>query len=342
MWPASFKVKMALSKVVSNEVPKLKLNNGRMMPAIALGTYLGFDKNGVVKSQNKQFRDVIMNAIDIGYRHIDTAYIYETEEEIGEAIRMKIDEGVINRDDMFVTTKIWNTFHKREQVPMVLKKSLDKMGLTYVDLYLMHWPMALNEDYTFSDVDFMETWRGMEDAQNLGLVKSLGVSNFNAEQLKRVIEEGTIKPVAIEIEVHPQNIQKDMIENASSEGLVVMGYSPLGSLVSRYGVQSPGPKMDDPVLVEIAKKYNKTTPQVVLRWLVDRNVVPVSKSVNLERLKENISIFDFKLEEQEIEKINQFDGHIRYTFPTFWQTHPYYPFEKVDNPINDPFIKTYK
>ncbi|XP_068621864.1 aldo-keto reductase AKR2E4-like isoform X2 [Battus philenor] len=333
---------MALSKVVSNEVPKLKLNNGRMMPAIALGTYLGFDKNGVVKSQNKQFRDVIMNAIDIGYRHIDTAYIYETEEEIGEAIRMKIDEGVINRDDMFVTTKIWNTFHKREQVPMVLKKSLDKMGLTYVDLYLMHWPMALNEDYTFSDVDFMETWRGMEDAQNLGLVKSLGVSNFNAEQLKRVIEEGTIKPVAIEIEVHPQNIQKDMIENASSEGLVVMGYSPLGSLVSRYGVQSPGPKMDDPVLVEIAKKYNKTTPQVVLRWLVDRNVVPVSKSVNLERLKENISIFDFKLEEQEIEKINQFDGHIRYTFPTFWQTHPYYPFEKVDNPINDPFIKTYK
>ncbi|CAK1593100.1 unnamed protein product [Parnassius mnemosyne] len=320
------------------EVPKLKLNNGKMMPAIALGTYLGFGQNGTIKSQNKKLRNVVMRAIDIGYRHFDTAFIYETEEEIGEAIRMKIDEGVVKRDDIFVTTKLWNTHHKREQVPLVLKQTLDIMGLNYVDLYLMHWPIGLNEDYTFSNVDFMETWRGMEDAQRLGLTKAIGVSNFNAEQLKRVIEEGSIKPAAIQIEIHPQITQADLIEYARSEGIVVMGYSPFGSLVMRFGMQFPGPKMDDPVLVEIARKYNKTTAQVILRWQVDRNVVPVPKTVNYERLKENIDIFDFKLEQQEIDKINQYDSHVRYTFPTFWQTHPYYPFEKVDNPLSDPFI----
>ncbi|XP_050359244.1 aldo-keto reductase AKR2E4-like isoform X2 [Nymphalis io] len=320
-------------------VPKYKLNNGRDIPAIALGTFLGFDEHGMTKSQNKQLRNVILEAIDIGYRHFDTASVYETEGEIGEAVRMKIKEGVVQREDIFLTTKLWNTQHKREQVMKALQETLQKMELNYVDLYLMHWPIALNDDYTHSDVDYMETWRGMEDVQRLGLAKSIGVSNFNKEQLQRVLQEGSIKPVVIQIEIHPQIIQKELVDYAQSQDIVVMGFSPFGSLVMRYGMQFPGPKLDNPVLMEIANKYKKTTPQVVLRWLVDRNIIPIPKTTKHKRLEENINIFDFELTSEEIAMINRFDSKTRYTFPSFWQTHPHYPFESIENPIADPFVK---
>ncbi|XP_013186405.2 aldo-keto reductase AKR2E4 [Amyelois transitella] len=323
----------------ASEVPKLKLNNGAEMPAIALGTFLGFDQNGPVKSENKHLRDVVMEAIDVGYRHFDTATIYNTEDEVGEAINMKIRDGKVKREDVFVTTKLWNTQHKREQVTEALKTSLEKLGLDYVDLYLMHWPLGLNDDYTHSSVDFMETWRGLEDVVNQGLAKGIGVSNFNEDQIRRVLTEGNIKPAVLQIEIHPQIIQTDLVSYAQSQGLVVMGYSPLGSLVMRFGMMFPGPRVDDPKLVKIAQKYGKSTPQVVLRWLVDRNIVPVAKTTNPKRLRENINIFDFTLEKSEMEDINQYDSKKRYTQPSFWQNHPYYPFEKVDNPIADPFIK---
>ncbi|XP_053621214.1 aldo-keto reductase AKR2E4-like isoform X2 [Plodia interpunctella] len=331
-----------ISMASSSGVPTLKLNNGGKMPAIALGTFLGFDQNGPVKSQNKQLRDVVMEAIEVGYRHFDTAAIYDTEEEIGEAIKLKIKEGAVKREDLFVTTKLWNTHHKRSQVADALKTSLDKLGLDCVDLYLMHWPIGLNEDYTHSSTDFMETWRGLEDAVSLGLAKGIGVSNFNREQLQRVLDEGAVKPVALQIEVHPQISQKELVTFAQSQGLVVMGYSPFGSLVRRFGMMFPGPRIDDPTLVKAAERHGKTTPQVVLRWLVDRNIVPVPKTTNFKRLRENIDIFDFALEKSEIEDIDKFDSKTRFTLPSFWQSHPYYPFEKVENPIADPFVKGQK
>ncbi|XP_045508241.1 aldo-keto reductase AKR2E4-like isoform X1 [Colias croceus] len=323
----------------SKDVTKIKLNNGDEMPAIALGTYLGFDENGVVQSRDHLLRDVILKAIDQGYRHFDTASIYETEGEIGEAINMKIDEGVVKRVDVFITTKLWNTNHERDQVTVSLRKTLLKMGLDYVDLFLMHWPMGLNDDYTYSDVDYLDTWRGLEDAQRLGLTRSIGVSNFNREQIDRILQECSVRPAALQIEVHPQITQQDLVEYAQNQGLVVMGYSPFGSLVKRHGLEMSGPRIDDPILTSIAKKYSKTTPQVVLRWLVDRNIVPVAKTVNSTRLKENIDIFDFKLTQDEILKINNFNEFKRYTLPSFWQNHQYYPFEKVDNPLPNPFVK---
>ncbi|XP_052757097.1 aldo-keto reductase AKR2E4-like isoform X2 [Galleria mellonella] len=320
------------------DVPKLVLNNDREIPAIALGTFLGFGKEGVVKSVDKELRDVVMKAIDLGYRHFDTASVYGTEKEIGEAVQMKISDGAITRDDVFITTKLWNTHHKREQVMQALKESLENLGTNYVDLYLMHWPMGLNDDYSHSDVDYMETWRGMEDAVKLGLAKSIGLSNFNKEQVERVIKEGDIKPAVLQIEVHLQIVQAELVSYAQSQGVIVMGYSPFGSLVTRFGETKPGPKIDDPTLMKIAQKYGKTTPQVVLRWLVDRKIIPIPKTVNPKRLKENIELFDFHLDDDEIELINGFDQHVRYTLPSFWQNHTYYPFEKVDNPIADPFV----
>ncbi|XP_047524178.1 aldo-keto reductase AKR2E4-like isoform X2 [Pieris napi] len=322
----------------TSAVLKYKLNNGRDMPAIALGSYLGFDEQGIVRSSNKQLRDVVLRAIELGYRHFDSASLYETEPEIGEAIRMKIEEGEISREDAFVTTKLWVTQHRREQVPVALKTSLTKMGLDYVDLYLMHWPIAVNEDYSYNDVDYMETWKGMEDAQNLGLTKAIGVSNFNQTQLIRLLDEGSVRPAVLQIENHPQITEQDLVNFAQKEGITVMGYSPLGSLVPRYGMQLPGPKMDDPILVEIARKYGKTVPQVVLRWLVDRKLVPVTKTVKVKRLKENIDIFDFSLTAEEIARINKFDEHKRFTIPSFWQDNPNYPFEKIENPVQNPFV----
>ncbi|CAH2084336.1 unnamed protein product [Euphydryas editha] len=324
---------------VLTDMPKYKMNNGLEIPAIALGTFLGFDERGLIKSENKMLRDVVLQAIDVGYRHFDTAAVYNTEDEVGEAVRMKVGEGRIKREDVFVTTKLWNTRHRREQVVKSLEETLQKMGLEYIDLYLMHWPIGLNDDYTHTDTDYMETWRGLEDAQQAGLTKSIGLSNFNKQQLKRVIDEGRIKPAVIQIEVHPQIVQKELIEYAHSLNVVVMGYSPFGSMIKRYGIQFPGPRFDDPVLVDIAEKYGKTTAQVVLRWLVDRDIIPIAKTVKYSRLKENIDIFDFKLDPEEIEMINSFNSNTRYTLPSFWQTHRHYPFEKVENPIADPFIK---
>ncbi|XP_075988451.1 aldo-keto reductase AKR2E4-like [Anticarsia gemmatalis] len=339
MLPTGLIACVLLHMAASVEVPKLNMLDGGQMPAIALGTYLGFDQNGVVRSKSKELRDAVLAAVDAGYRHIDTAAIYETESEIGEALKMKFNEGVVKRDDMFITTKLWNTAHKKEQVEPAIRSALNKTGLDYFDLYLMHWPIALNEDNSYANVDIMETWRALEDVQRLGLTKSIGLSNFNKEQLQRVLSEGSIKPVALQIEVHPQIIQSDLISFCKSEGIIVMGYSPFGSLVMRYGLQFPGPKMDDPLLVGLGQKYGKTPAQIVLRWAVDRGVVPIPKTIKPSRLTENISIFDFKLTPDEIEKINQYNSNTRYTIPSFWQEHPNYPFEKIDNPVKDPFKK---
>ncbi|XP_063370847.1 aldo-keto reductase AKR2E4-like [Cydia amplana] len=304
------------------------------MPALALGTYLGFNEHGIIRSDNHQLRDVIARSIDVGYRHFDTAAVYGTEGEVGEGVAAKLREGV-RRSDIFVTTKLWNTHHKREQVAAAVQQSLNASGLDYVDLYLMHWPIGLNENYSYSDVDFMETWRGMEDAHRLGLVKSIGVSNFNQEQLARLLNESSVKPSVLQIEVHPQFPQTSLVSFAHGRGLAVMGYSPLGALVARFG--APAPRTET-VLQDLAKKYGKTEAQVILRWLVDRNIVPIPKTVKPNRLEENINIFDFKLEKDEIQQINTLNTNTRFTLPSFWQNHPYYPFEKIDNPIPNPFV----
>ncbi|XP_063391306.1 aldo-keto reductase AKR2E4-like [Cydia fagiglandana] len=324
---------LASRLATSVELPKVKLNDGREMPALALGTYLGFNEHGIIRSEDHQLRDVVTRAIDVGYRHFDTAAVYDTEGEVGEGIAAKLREGV-RRSDIFVTTKLWNTHHKREQVSVALQQSLNATGLDYVDLYLMHWPIGLNEDYSYSDVDFLETWRGMEDAHRLGLVRSIGVSNFNQGQLERLLNESRVKPSVLQIEVHPQLPQTSLVSYARARGLVVMGYSPLGALVARFG--APAPRSEG-VLQELAKKYGKTEAQIILRWLVDRNIVPIPKTVKPNRLEENINIFDFKLERDEIQRINTLNTNTRFTLPSFWQNHPYYPFEKIDNPIPSPF-----
>ncbi|KAG7312578.1 hypothetical protein JYU34_000878 [Plutella xylostella] len=333
----NFKRGLLQMAAAATEAPKWKLNNGLEIPALALGTYLGFDEHGVMTSTNKQLRDTVVSALRLGYRHVDTAAVYQTEAEIGEAIAMCVANGTVRREDVFVTTKLWNTRHGRARVAEALKDSLKKMRLDYVDLYLMHWPVALNEDYSFASIDYLDTWRGLEDVQRRGLARSIGLSNFNRQQVARVIKEGSVKPAVLQIEAHPQIVQQDLVTYAQSEGLIIMGFSPLGSLVSRFGMEAGGPRVDDPTLVEIAAKYNKTTPQVLLRWLIERKIIPIPKTVKQSRLVENLNIFDFHLTPAEVATISAFDSNKRFTFPSFWQNHPHYPFEKIKNPIRDPF-----
>ncbi|XP_021916995.1 aldose reductase-like isoform X2 [Zootermopsis nevadensis] len=304
----------------------VKLNDNLDFPIIGLGTY-NAGKEGEVE-------EVVKHAIDIGYRHIDGALVYENEKEVGAAIKAKIAEGVIMRDDIFVTSKLWNTYHKPELVMQGIKKTLSDLGLEYLDLYLVHWPFAFqeggslmpkdeNDKFIPSDVDYLDTWKVMEECVKLGLTKSVGLSNFNSEQIQRVLDVATIKPVVNQIECHPYLNQSKLIAFCKERGIVVTAYSPLGSPNSIAMADTPAP-LKDPKLQEIAKEHEKTAAQIILRYLIQHGTVPIPKSSNKERLKENIDIFNFKLSPQEMASIDALDRNVRVC--TFAEDHKLYPF----------------
>ncbi|KAJ8973419.1 hypothetical protein NQ317_016702 [Molorchus minor] len=282
----------------------LKLNNGREIPVIGLGTYKLF------KSRPGEVETAIKIAIDAGYRHFDCAWFYGNEAEVGTAIRKKIAEGKVKREELFITSKLWNNFHRKDRVVPMLKETLSSLKLDYLDLYLIHWPFAFKEsaslwpidegESAFSDIDYLETWQGMEECLNLGLTKSIGVSNFNAEQIDRLLKNCKVKPVCNQVEVNPNLNQKKLIEFCRSKDIVVVGYCPLGR--SEYaGLPGfPDPTILDPKVAEIGKKYNKTPAQVVLNYLVSLGISVIPKSVTKSRILENINIFDFTLAAEDL------------------------------------------
>ncbi|XP_031623206.1 aldo-keto reductase family 1 member B1-like [Contarinia nasturtii] len=289
------------------KVPSISMNNGLSMPGFGLGTYESFGEAGRATK----------HAIDVGYRHFDTARLYENEEEVGKAIQEKIKEGVVKREEIFIVTKLWNTDHEPEKVEKACRKSCEKLGLGYIDLYLMHWPVAftertpyeywpLNDDgqYDNADVDFLDTWKSMEKLVDLGLVKSIGISNFNSQQIKRLLANCRIKPVNNQIECSPQINQKKLIKFCQDREIIVTAYCPLGRPIPAD--KKPG-FLYDAKLGDIAKKYNKTIPQIVFRFLLDIGAVPIPKSVTPSRIEENISVFDFKLTSDEIKYIDTFN-----------------------------------
>ncbi|CAK1541777.1 unnamed protein product [Leptosia nina] len=310
---------------VTNAViaPTVELNDGNKIPLLALGTGRGTAKES---ESVDQVRQAVYWAIEAGYRHIDTAAIYFDEEQVGKGIAQAIADKLVTRNELFVTTKLWNDRHRQEQVVPALKESLQKLGLDYVDLYLIHFPVATKSDGSLDNVDYIETWKGMEKAKGLGLTRSIGVSNFNASQIERLIAHSTICPAVNEIEVNPTLTQVALINYLQLKNIIPMGYSPFGFLVSRSKENAPPPRADDPALVKIAQKYGKTTSQVVLRYLFDRSIIPIPKSTNKDRIKQNIDIFDFSLTNEEVATINRFNKNIRVINPVDWKNSPYYPF----------------
>jgi len=310
-------------------VPNVKLNNGLEIPIFGLGTW---------KSQPGEVEQAVKDAIDIGYRHIDCAFAYGNEKEVGAAIKSKVADRSVKRKDLWITSKLWNTYHRPDLVEKNVKMSLEDLGLDYLDLYLIHWPTAYLEDgekfpkdaegkILFSEVDYMDTWRAMEGLVKKGLVKSIGLSNFNKAQITRVLAEGSVKPAVLQIECHPYLNQSKLIDFAKSKGIAITAYSPLGSPDRPWAKPGDPQLMDDPKLIELAKKYNKTPAQVLLRYQVDREIITIPKSVTKSRILQNFSIFDFKLAAEDITYLNTFDCNGRLCPLTAGFGHKYHPFE---------------
>ncbi|XP_073964561.1 aldo-keto reductase AKR2E4-like [Choristoneura fumiferana] len=315
-------------------IPSFKLNSGHEIPALGYGTWLGInDKDEFDYSDWDKMLKTLSYCIDVGYRHIDTAHLYRVEPDIGEVVNRKIKEGVVTREEMFITTKVWQHFHREADVEVSVRGSLRRLGLEYLDMVLVHWPMSISEEGVDEKIDYLETWRGFESVLSKGLVRSIGVSNFNVEQLKRLVANCKVKPAVNQVELNLAFGQKELVDYCNTQNIKITAWAPFGAMItSRAPPDAPGPRVDDLTLVAIAKKYGKTVMQVTLRYLYQRGIITIPKTVTPGRVLENASIFDFELTTSEFSTIAKFDVNYRSNRPTFWQNYTNYPFEKYDVP----------
>ncbi|UXI19769.1 lysine-specific histone demethylase [Sarcoptes scabiei] len=312
----------------------LRLESGQLIPQLGLGTW---------KSSPGKVYEAVKLAIDIGYRHFDCAFVYGNENEVGQALKDSIDSGKVKREELFITSKLWNTYHQKDRVELCLKQTLKALQLDYLDLYLIHWPLGYQEgDVVFprdsngnvlvSDIDYLETWQGMESVKKQNLVKAIGVSNFNSKQLKRLMEHCEMKPVALQIECHPYLNQKRLIEFCKDRNIVVIAYSPLGSPDRPFAKPGEPLLLDDPKLLEIAERYRKSIAQILIRYQIQRGLAVLPKSITPDRIKQNFDVFDFRLSSEDIAIIDSFDRN--YRFLSLAQNgplitgHRYYPFNE--------------
>lgn len=249
------------------------LHNGVKMPWFGLGVFKVQEGSEVI--------DSVKAAIKNGYKSIDTAAIYKNEEGVGQAIK----ESGVPREELFITTKVWNSDQGYESALQAFETSLDKLGLDYLDLYLIHWP---GKD------KYKETWKALEKLYKDGRVRAIGVSNFKVHHLEDLISDAEIKPMVNQVEYHPHLTQKDLLEFCQKEGIQLEAWSPL----------KQGQLLSDPTISEIAEKYGKSTAQVILRWDVQNKVVTIPKSIKEQRIIENADIFDFELSAEDMEKID--------------------------------------
>ena len=252
-------------------VPTISLNNGVSIPQVGFGVFL------VPESETKA---AVATALEAGYRHIDTAKLYQNEAEVGEAIA----ESGIPRDEIFVTTKVWNSDQGYDPAIAAFEASLDRLGLDVLDLLLIHWPVP--------DLDrYVDTWRAFEKLQADGRVRAIGVSNFHIQHLERLFEETSVVPAVNQIELHPQLPQAELREFHARHGIVTEAWSPLAR---------GGAVLDDPVVTRIAERVGKSPAQVVLRWHLQLGNVVLPKSVTPSRIQENIELFDFSLTDEDL------------------------------------------
>ncbi|MBO4458217.1 MAG: aldo/keto reductase [Butyrivibrio sp.] len=268
---------------------RIKLNNGTAIPCLGFGTYK-------IKDSAEAYNSV-RSALEAGYRHIDTAAFYENEKEVGQAINDFINAGNAKREDIFVTSKVWKTEAGYEKTLAAFEKTMERIGLEYLDLYLIHWPASYAFDDDWENTN-RSTWKAMTEIYNSGRVKAIGVSNFLTHHLKALMESDVI-PAVDQIEINPGFLQEDTVNFCQENGILVEAWSPLGR----------GKSLDHPVLKELAEKYGRTVAQIILRWEMQHDVVPLPKSVNPSRISENSKVFDFELSDEDMKKIDAIEPY---------------------------------
>jgi D-xylose reductase len=307
----------------------LTLNNGKAMPIVG---------HGLWKIPNDKIADHVYNAIKAGYRLFDGAADYGNEVEAGQGVARAIKEGLVKREELFIVSKLWNTFHERERVEPMCRKQLKDWGLDYFDLYIMHFPIGLRyvdpevryppgwffdgvtpTDIQLSNATIRETWEAMESLVDIGLTKSIGISNFNCCAILDLLRYARIHPATLQIEHHPYLVQKPLVDFAQKYGITVTAYSSFGpqgyvEMDLDHAVKTPH-LFQHPVINEIAKAHGKSPPQVLLRWATQNSVAVIPKSDTLPMLLENLDAKGFDLTEEELKKINGLDQNLRFNDP---------------------------
>ncbi|MGM0238087.1 aldo/keto reductase [Enterococcus sp. AZ103] len=261
----------------------VELNNGIKIPGLGLGVFQIFDQ---------ETAEVVKNGIVNGYRLIDTAQIYGNEKGTGAGIKAGLAATGLKREDLFVTSKVWNARLTYEETKQSFVESLEKLQLDYLDLFLIHWP---GKDA------YKESWLALEDLYAEGKIKAIGVSNFEISHLKNLLSFAKVVPVINQIELHPKLAQTELRDFAAENKIKIQAWSPL----------MQGQLLDHPLIVELAQKYGQSPAQIILRWDVQQEILLVVKSIHQERMKNNAAIFDFNIELEDIEKLNQLDEGLR-------------------------------
>lgn len=270
---------------ISSLTDTFTLANGIKIPVIGFGTWQTPDGDVAYQS--------VLDALKAGYRHIDTAAAYGNEASVGRAIK---DSG-IPREELFVTSKLWNDSHSYEAAKIALDKSLDLLGLDYLDLYLIHWPNPLINRRDWDKAN-AEAWRYMEDAYTEGKIRAIGVSNFQIEHLEALLKTATIRPMVNQLFINPSDLEQDVVDYNKAHDILTEAYSPLGT----------GSLLAVPQINDIAAKYDKTAAQVLVRWSLQHGFLPLPKSTHAERINQNAAVFDFELTDAEIATLDQLEG----------------------------------
>lgn len=314
--------------MTNSDPTQIALADGSLLPSVGLGLW---------KIDNSQTADIIQTAIKCGYRHIDAACDYGNEAQAGEGIQRTIQSGVCQREQLWITSKLWNTYHRPERVRPAILRTLSDLRLDYLDLYLIHFPIALQyvpiqrrypPGWIFDpesatprmqpdQVPLAETWQAMEELQRSGLCKKIGVCNFGVSLIRDLLSYAKIPPAVLQVESHPYLVQEKLLRFCREQKIAFTAFSPLGagSYIPLGMAQAGDSVLQHPFIRQLAAEYRKTPAQIALRWGIQRGTSVIPKTSRPERLAENLDLFNFQLTDQQLIQISSLDAHRRFNDP---------------------------